>query len=262
MLTIIAAPTTQDFANPRLSENYSQPQFLTQSEQLVQICRKLSLKQLEEIMHISPHLAEVNQQRFRDWKPPFTLDNALQAIFAYGGDIYNSMRVSELSLHELDYMQKRVSILSGLYGLLRPLDLIQPYRLSMNVRLENPKGINLYHFWHDILTNHLNQIETDTIIDLAFDNYFKVIDSDKLKAKVIKPVFLDEKAGKYMNVNAYDKEAMGLMTRFIVRNKLESSKMLHEFSDHGYQYCAKESNEHELVFKRSEKTAQQYQNRN
>jgi len=161
--------------------------------------------------------------------------------------------------HELNFMQKAVCILSGLYGILRPLDLIQPYRLSMNVRLENPKGINLYHFWHETLTDYLNKTETDTIIDLAFDNYFKVIDQEKLQARVIKPVFLDEKAGKYMNVNAYAKEAMGLMTRFIVQNKLDSAKMLHEFNERGYQFMANESSDHELVFKRSEKTAQQYQ---
>ena len=260
MLTIIAAPTSQDFANPRLSEKYTQPQFLKQSEQLVHYCRQLSVKQLEELMHISPHLAELNQQRFQDWHTPFTPDNALQAVFAYSGDIYTSLKVSDLSLHELDYMQTAICILSGLYGILRPLDLIQPYRLSMNVRLENPEGINLYHFWHETLTSHLNQIETETIIDLAFDNYFKAIDKDKLKAQVIKPVFLDEKAGKYMNVNAYAKEAMGLMTRFIVRNKLHSLKMLHEFNEHGYQFAVHESSEDELVFKRSEKTAQQYRN--
>lgn len=258
MLTIIAAPTSQDFANPRLRQTYTEPQFLEQSEQLVHCCRQLDTKQFEEIMHISPHLAELNQQRFRDWHRPFTPDNALQAIFAYSGDIYKSLNVSNLSLHEINYMQKAVSILSGLYGILRPLDLIQPYRLSMNVHLENPKGINLYHFWHETLTHHLNQTETSIIIDLAFDNYFKVIDSEKLKARVIKPVFLDEKAGKYMNVNAYAKEAMGLMTRFIVQHKLESPKMLQEFAEHGYQFVQNESNEHQLVFKRSEKIAQQY----
>lgn len=259
MLTVIAAPTTQDFANPRLSSTYTQPQFLQQSAQLVHLCRQLSLSQLEEIMHISPHLAELNQQRFREWHQPFTPDNALQAIFAYGGDIYNSLHIDDLSLHKLDYMQQAVRILSGLYGLLRPLDLIQPYRLSMNVRLENPKGINLYHFWHETLTHYLNDTETDTIVDLAFDNYFKAIDQDKLQAKVIKPVFLDEKAGRYMNVNAYAKEAMGLMTRFIVDNKLESPKLLHEFNTNGYQFIKNESTEHELVFKRAEKVAKQYQ---
>lgn len=259
MLTVIAAPTSQDFANPRLSQDYTQPQFLSQSEQLVKCCRQLDLHQLEEVMHISEHLAQITQKHFHDWHQPFTPENALQAIFAYSGNIYNSLEVSELSLHELNYMQKAVCILSGLYGILRPLDLIQPYRLSMNVRLENPKGINLYHFWHKILTDYLNKTETDTIIDLAFDNYFKVIDQEKLQARVIKPVFLDEKAGKYMNVNAYAKEAMGLMTRFIVQNKLDSAKMLHEFNERGYQFMANESSDHELVFKRSEKTAQQYQ---
>ena len=210
------------------------------------------------MMKISPKLAELNQQRFKDWHTPFTPNNALQAVFAYEGDIYNSLDISDFSDEDIHFLQKNVLILSGLYGLLRPLDLIQPYRLTMNTRLKNAKGINLYHFWQQTLTEYFNQLPTDVYIDLAFDEYFKVIDKKSLKAKVVKPIFLDEKAGKYMNVNAYAKEAMGLMTRFIVKHRLTSPKDLVEFSLRGYQFDRAESNESELIFRRSEKTAAEY----
>ncbi|MDF7676844.1 peroxide stress protein YaaA [Neisseriaceae bacterium ESL0693] len=258
MFTIIAAPTSMNFNRPRLTATYTEPQFLHDSQTLVDLCRQLNLNQLEEVMKISPHLARLNQQRFQDWHTPFTPDNALQAIFAYEGDIYRSLDVGDFSTEDLHYTQNNVLILSGLYGLLRPLDLIQPYRLTMNTRLENPKGINLYHFWQQILTDYLNQLPTDLLIDLAFDEYFKVVDKKALKAKVIKPVFLDEKDGKYMNVNAYSKEAMGLMTRFIIKHWLTSPKDLIDFSLHGYRFDQTESTEQQWIFRRSAKTAAEY----
>lgn len=258
MFTIIAAPTSMDFNRPRLTATYTEPQFLQQSQILVDLCRKLNLTQLEELMKIRPKLAELNQQRFQDWHLPFKPENALQAIFAYEGDIYRSLDVGDFSNEDLHYSQKNILILSGLYGLLRPLDLIQPYRLTMTTRLENPKGINLYHFWQQTLTDYFNQLSADVLIDLAFDEYFKVVDKKALKAKVIKPVFLDEKDGKYMNVNAYSKEAMGLMTRFIVKHRLTSPKDLKDFSLHGYQFDQAESTEEAWVFRRSAKTAADY----
>ncbi|MDF7669931.1 peroxide stress protein YaaA [Orbaceae bacterium ESL0721] len=258
MFTIISAPTSMDFDRPALTSTHTQPQFLDQSKILVNLCRKLSIDQLESIMKISPKLAELNQQRFHDWHTPFTPKNALQAIFAYKGDIYNSLNISDFSSEELNFTQKNVQILSGLYGVLRPLDLIQPYRLTMNTRLVNPKGINLYHFWQQTLTNYFNQLESDILVDLAFDQYFKVVDQKSLKAKVIKPVFLDEKVGKYMNVNAYAKEAMGLMTRYIVKHHITSPEDLKAFTLHGYQFDKNASNDTEWVFRRSEKTAESY----
>lgn len=258
MFTVISAPTSMDFHRPRLTSTHTQPQFLDQSQMLVDLCRKLSLEQLEEIMKISPKLAHLNQQRFQNWHTPFTLENALQALFAYEGDIYNSLNVSDFSTEDMHYIQQNGLILSGLYGVLRPLDLIQPYRLPMNTRLENPKGINLYHFWQYTLTEYFNRLSADLLIDLAFDEYFKVLDKKTLKPKVLKPVFLDEKAGKYMNVNAYAKEAMGLMTRFIVKHRLTAPNDLKDFNLHGYRFDQAASNEHEWVFRRSEKTAAEY----
>ncbi|KQN49342.1 hypothetical protein ASE93_05440 [Serratia sp. Leaf50] len=256
MLTIISPAKTLDFESELATKRFTQPELLDKSSQLIGIAKKLTPAEISSLMGISDKLAHLNAERFNDWQPDFTADNARQAILAFKGDVYTGLQAENFSEKDFDFAQKHLRMLSGLYGLLRPLDLMQPYRLEMGIRLKNPQGTNLYAFWGDLLTEKLNVIlkeQGDNIlVNLASDEYFKAVKPAKLEGEIIKPVFLDEKNGNYKVISFYAKKARGLMSRFIIKERLTQAKQLKEFSLEGYQFDAARSEGNELVFTRAE----------
>ncbi|REF26174.1 hypothetical protein BDD26_0772 [Xenorhabdus cabanillasii] len=256
MLITISPAKTLDYESPLATEKYSQPALLEESKQLINVCRTLTTAQIGSLMGISDKLAGLNAARFGEWKPGFTPENARQAILAFKGDVYTGMQAETFSDADFDFAQTHLRILSGLYGVLRPLDLMQPYRLEMGIKLENPRGKDLYKFWGDRITENLNaaleQQGDDVLINLASDEYFKSVNTKKLSANMIKPVFLDEKNGKYKVISFYAKKARGLMSRFIIQNQLTDPARLVEFNLEGYAFDESLSRRNELVFKRSE----------
>ncbi len=256
MLMVISPAKTLDFASPLASQKFSQPALLDKSQQLIDVARDLSPAHIASLMKISDKLAELNAQRFNDWQPPFSLDNARQAILAFKGDVYTGLQAENFSAKEFDFAQQHLRILSGLYGLLRPLDLMQAYRLEMGIKLKNPQANDLYGFWGDTLTGALNdalaQQGDDVLVNLASDEYFKAVKPKKLNGRIIKPVFLDEKSGKFKVISFYAKKARGLMSRYIIQNRLTKPEQLKKFDLEGYFFDAQSSSADELVFKRHE----------
>ncbi|QTL40468.1 peroxide stress protein YaaA [Xenorhabdus budapestensis] len=256
MLITISPAKTLDYESLLATEKYSQPALLEESKQLIDICRTLTPAQISSLMGISDKLAGLNAARFGEWKPDFTPENARQALLAFKGDVYTGMQAETFSDADFDFAQTHLRILSGLYGVLRPLDLMQPYRLEMGIKLENPRGKDLYKFWGDRITENLNtaleQQGDDVLINLASDEYFKSVNTKKLSANIIKPVFLDEKNGKYKVISFYAKKARGLMSRFIIQNQLTNPARLVEFNLEGYAFDESLSKSNELVFKRPE----------
>ncbi len=256
MLITISPAKTLDYASPLVTDKYTQPELLAESEKLIKVCRKLAPADIASLMKISDKLAGLNAARFGEWHTDFTPDNARQAILAFKGDVYTGMQAETFSDADFNFAQSHLRILSGLYGLLRPLDLMQPYRLEMGTRLKNTRGKNLYEFWGDIITNQLNQAlaaQGDQIlVNLASDEYFKSVNSKKFDGVIIKPVFLDEKNGQYKVISFYAKKARGLMSRFIIQNKLTKTEQLSDFNLEGYQFNENQSKGNELVFTRAE----------
>ncbi len=256
MLILISPAKTLDYQSPLATERYTQPELLDHSQQLISEVRKLSAPQIATLMGISDKLADLNATRFHDWQPDFTPANARQAILAFKGDVYTGLQAETFSEADFDFAQKHLRMLSGLYGVLRPLDLMQPYRLEMGTRLANPAGHDLYSFWGDTLTEALNQAlqaqGDQVLINLASDEYFRAVKPAKLNARLIKPVFLDEKSGHYKVISFYAKKARGLMSRFVIEHRLTQPDQLKQFDADGYRFDAAASQGNELVFKRQE----------
>ncbi|MFP1753027.1 peroxide stress protein YaaA [Lonsdalea quercina] len=257
MLITISPAKTLDYTSPLPTTRHSQPELLEHSSQLIERCKTLTPAEISSLMGISDKLAGLNAARFNDWQPHFTPDNARQALLAFKGDVYTGLAAEDFSDRDFSFAQQHMRILSGLYGVLRPLDLMQPYRLEMGIKLKNQAGDNLYQFWGDTITGTLNQaLEAqgdDILINLASDEYFKSVKPKKLNARIIKPVFLDEKNGKYKVISFYAKKARGLMSRFIIQNQLTKPEQLKEFDLEGYGFAAEASSADELVFKRAER---------
>lgn len=256
MLVIISPAKTLDYQSPLATERFTQPELLDKSRQLIKICRELTPAQISSLMGISDKLAGLNAARFSDWQPSFTPDNSRQALLAFKGDVYTGLQAHDFSEQDFDFAQRHLRMLSGLYGVLRPLDLMMPYRLEMGIRLENPKGKDLYSFWGEHITKKLNealeQQGDNVVVNLASDEYFKSVKTAKLHATLIKPVFLDEKNGKYKVISFYAKKARGLMSRFIIKNRLTNAEQLADFNLEGYAFDRAASSGNELVFKRPE----------
>ncbi|MCW2256346.1 cytoplasmic iron level regulating protein YaaA (DUF328/UPF0246 family) [Providencia alcalifaciens] len=256
MLITISPAKTLDYESPLATQTFSQPELLNESQQLINVCRKLSPADIATLMKISDKLAGLNAARFGEWQSNFTPENARQAILAFKGDVYTGMQAETFSAQDFEFAQQHLRILSGLYGLLRPLDLMQPYRLEMGTRLKNPRGKDLYEFWGDIITNQLNNALVaqgdQVLVNLASDEYFKSVNVKKLDGIMVKPVFLDEKNGKYKVISFYAKKARGLMSRFIIQNKLSKTDQLADFNLEGYQFDESQSKGNDLVFTRSE----------
>ena len=252
MLTVLSPAKTLDFESKESTKKFTQPEFLDEAEYLVEKLRKKSSRQLQNLMDISPDLADLNHDRFAKWSQPFDLDNARQAIFAFTGDVYQGLDVSQLKSDDLAYAQNHIRILSGLYGVLRPLDLMQPYRLEMGTSLKvTPKKDNLYKFWQDTLAKKLNEENDDEVlINLASQEYFKAVDKKALKAKIITPVFKDYKNGKYKVIAFFAKKARGAMARFIVQNRINDPEQLQAFDLMDYTYNSNQSTADQPVFTR------------
>ena len=256
MLIIISPAKTLDFESPASTNKSSKAAHLKDSSLLVDTLRNYSPDDLVELMGISYKLGELNHQRFHNWTLPFNKSNAKQAVYAFKGDVYTGLDVDTFSTEDLDFAQNHLRILSGLYGLLRPLDLIQPYRLEMGTKLSNDRGSNLYEFWDDRLSKALNKqlksLGSETLINLASNEYSKVIPKGTLNASTITPVFKDFKNGKYKIVSFYAKKARGLMSAYIIKNRIQDPEKIKRFKTAGYRYDKASSTANEWVFLRDE----------
>ena len=249
MLAIISPSKTQDFSECNI-DIFSQTRQLESSNELIGILKSKSKSQISKLMSLSEKLSELNFDRFQKFKLPFTLDNAKQAILAFKGDVYNGINAPDLSSEDLEFAQSKVRMLSGLYGVVRPLDLIQPYRLEMGTKLSNAKGPNLYDYWGSEISNVLNEDEPDLIINLASNEYFKAIDKNTLKANILDIVFKEKKGETYKVIGIYAKRARGLMINYIIRNRLENPEALKDFSDEGYRFDRDLSSDSSWVYLR------------
>jgi cytoplasmic iron level regulating protein YaaA (DUF328/UPF0246 family) len=254
MLTVISPAKTLDFETPPTTRRSTQPQFIERSSELVEDARKLDPDGIRELMGVSENIAELNHKRFMDWGAPFSLDNAKQAILAFKGDVYTGLEAETMSAAQLGFAQKHLCILSGLYGLLRPLDLMQAYRLEMGLKFANRGGKNLYEFWGDDITRALNtQLKksgSPVLVNLASNEYFRSVRSGALDGEIITPVFKDLKGDKYKVISFYAKKARGQMARFIIDKELNDPQELKKFRVDGYRYNRAESSAREPVFTR------------
>lgn len=256
MLILLSPSKTLNFEDEPDTDQYSQPRFLEEAETLVDILRDYETDELQELMDISQDLAELNEQRYEEFETPFDTDNAKQAIYAFEGDVYDDIDPEDYDEAQLEFLQNHVRILSGLYGLLRPLDLMQPYRLEMGTKLDNPDGDRLYDFWDETLTDQLAddlaKQEDDIILNLASNQYFDAIDPDDIGAEVISPSFKDWKSDRWMTISFYLKTIRGTMTDFVVRNQITDPDELASFTGRGYTYDDEKSSDTEPVYLRDE----------
>ena len=255
MLTVISPAKTLDFESPSITKKVSTPDFLAQSKELVGIMRKQSPKALARLMGISPKLAELNVQRFHNWKPPFNPDNAKQAVLAFRGDVYMGLEADSYNPRDFCFAQKNLRILSGLYGLLRPLDLIQPYRLEMGTQLTNKHGKDLYEFWGDRITNallgELSQHRNKTLVNLASNEYFRSVNTSLLPNRLVTPIFKDYSKGSYKVLSFFAKKARGYMSSFIVKNRITKPEDLKAFDVDGYRFNPDLTTDDQWVFTRN-----------
>ena len=256
MLILISPAKTLDFETPAVTDHFTQPDFLARSQVLIETLRELAPDDLSRLMKISDKLAELNHQRNMNWQPPFTPDNAKQAVLAFKGDVYTGLEAESFSADDFAYAEQHLRILSGLYGLLRPLDLIQPYRLEMGTKLENPEGSNLYQFWGNQITEAINDLLKEqpepVVVNLASNEYYKAVKPKLLAGEVITPVFKDCKNGNYKIISFYAKKARGLMAAYIVQNRLNEVEQLKRFDAEGYYYSEAHSSPKGWVFLRDE----------
>ena len=256
MLIVVSPAKTLDFDTPPVISEFTQPQLLAESALLIERARQLTPTDIGQLMKISDKLAGLNAARFADWQPDFTPGNAKQALLAFKGDVYTGLDAENLSAKDFEFAQQHLRMLSGLYGLLRPLDLMQAYRLEMGTKLDNVRGKDLYQFWGDIITDKLNDALAEqgdnVLINLASNEYFKAVQPKRLAGQIITPVFKDCKNGQYKIISFYAKKARGLMARYIIQNQLTQVSQLTAFDTDGYYFVEAESTATELMFKREE----------
>lgn len=256
MLIVISPAKTLDYSSPVPTPEFSRPTLLKDSAELVEIMRSFGPNDLAELMKISHKLGELNAQRFLEWKTPFTAKNARQAIYAFKGDVYTGLDANTLSEDDLLFAQEHLRMLSGLYGILRPLDLMQAYRLEMGTSLKNDRGNNLYQFWGGKITKTLNKqlkaLGSNVVVNLASNEYFKSINTDSLDAEIITPIFKDQKNGKYKVISFYAKKARGLMSAYAIKKRISNVDQLKQFNVSGYYFDKASSTAREWVFLRDE----------
>jgi cytoplasmic iron level regulating protein YaaA (DUF328/UPF0246 family) len=254
-MIIILSPTKNlDFSKQSITNKFTQPKFQFQAKEIMQACKSLSFNDVKLLMKLSEKLAQTNYQRIQNWQMPFDKNNAKQAILSYSGEVFNGLDANSLNKNQLLYAQDRVRILSALYGVLSPLDLIQPYRLEMLTKLSVGKSKDLYKYWGSILTDEINK-ELDkhkekVLVNLASNEYSKAVNFKKIRHKLITPIFKEMKDDDFKVVTIYSKKARGLMTRFIIENKIENPEQLVLFDAEGYYYNDELSSEEEMVFVR------------
>ena len=254
MLIIISPSKTLELNGHIPALDFAQPIFPKEAELLIKLLRKLSVDQLIELMDVSPKLAQLNQERFYTWRPEFSIGNSHPAIFAFRGEVYNGIGADTLSLEDLKTGNDQLRILSGLYGVIRPLDLIRPYRLEMGTSFKVGKHTNLYPYWQQKITTQiredLDRANTNLLVNLASVEYFKVLDQKKLKAEIITPEFREGKNGTYKMVTIFAKKARGLMTRYILQNKITEEEEINTFNLAGYCFNPHLSQKGKPVFTR------------
>lgn len=254
MLILISPAKTLDFENARVVDTKTQPEYASKAKQLVSLLKKFEPAELMTFMNISEKLAALNHMRFKQWQPEPDDSTAKQAICAFKGEVFNGLNVDEWSNENFLFAQDHLRILSGLYGVLRPLDQISPYRLEMGTKLENKKGKNLYDFWDDTITKsiqkQLNEQGDNILVNLASNEYFKSVNTKKLKAEIITPVFKNAKNGEYKVISIYAKKARGLISRYIIENEISDVEQLKLFDTEGYFYNDKLSKGNQWVFTR------------
>jgi cytoplasmic iron level regulating protein YaaA (DUF328/UPF0246 family) len=252
MKIVISPAKSLDFEKTLPNNLFTKPVYLKQTKEIVKVLKKLNPKDLSELMHISDALAQLNWQRNKAFKTPFTSENARPAIYTFNGEVYLGLDSYSIPEEKLDVLQNKLRILSGQYGILKPLDLMQPYRLEMGTSLAIGENKNLYGFWKETLTNALNKElkKNELFINLASNEYFSVIDAKKLKVPVITPEFKDYKDGKLKMISFFAKKARGLMVRYIIDNNIETLDGLKGFNYEGYSFDANLSIGNTLVFTR------------
>jgi cytoplasmic iron level regulating protein YaaA (DUF328/UPF0246 family) len=254
MLFLLSPAKSLDYDSPAGDVPHTQPLFTKQSAELIKLLREYSPQQISELMDLSDALSGLNAARYQAWSPKFTAKNSKQAMLAFNGDVYDGLNAKTLKPADLDWAQAHVCILSGLYGVLRPLDWMQPYRLEMGTSLENPKGKNLYKFWGTQIADYLNERQagekSPVVVNLASQEYFKAVDTKALKARVIECVFEDWKGGQYKVISFFAKRARGLMARYATTKHLTTPKQLEKFNLDGYAFDAQASEPDRLVFRR------------
>ncbi len=254
MLIVISPAKTLDLEPAPKALKFTQPDMLEQSEELINILTTKSPADIEKMMKISPKLAELNTERYHTWNRPFSQDNAKQAVLAFKGDVYTGLEAETFSEKEFDYAQDHLRILSGLYGVLRPLDLMQAYRLEMGIKLENSEGKNLYDFWGSSITKQLNlqlrSIDSNILLNLASNEYFKSVKVKEIDADIVTPIFKDWKNGQYKIISFYAKKARGVMSAWILQNQVDEVDALLGFNQTGYEYSPNDSDALNPVFVR------------
>jgi cytoplasmic iron level regulating protein YaaA (DUF328/UPF0246 family) len=257
MLIVLSPAKSLDYKTPALVKAPTLPEFVTESAKLISELKKLSPQDIADLMGLSDQLAALNVGRYRDWSKKFTTENSKPAIYAFNGDVYDGFDVKTLNSKALDFAQDHLRILSGLYGALRPLDLMQPYRLEMGTSFQNARGKDLYAFWGERVTNSLKEIlekqKKPVLLNLASEEYFKVLQAKSFTCPVIAPVFQDGKDGKFKIISFYAKRARGLMARYVIENRITDPADLKGFNLDGYKYVASESKPEKPVFRRPER---------
>ena len=260
MILVISPAKALDYETPPTTATFTQPDFLDHAAELIEVLREKSPAQIAELMSLSDQLSSLNVARYASWSRPFAPDSAKQALLAFDGDVYEGLDAKSLADDDLAWAQDHLRILSGLYGVLRPLDLMQAYRLEMGTRLANPRGKNLYEFWGERITEELNRLlarEEDAgrervLVNLASDEYFKSVKPKKLNGRIVTPVFEDWKGGRYKIISFYAKRARGLMSRYVITRRIDEVEALQGFDAEGYAFAADASDADTLVFRRRE----------
>ena len=256
MIILLSPAKTLDFENPAVEKTCTEPEFLSLSKNLIAGLSKMSNEEISKLMGISDKLAALNSERYKSWNVKHESKNSKQAILAFKGDVYEGMKAWDYTKEDFIYAQKNLRMLSGLYGLLRPLDLIQPHRLEMGTGYANPAGKDLYAFWGDRLCNTLNRelkaSGSRFLINLASQEYFKSTQPKNLEGEIVSPIFKDEKNGKFKIISFYAKKARGMMASHLIKNRIDSIDGLRKFNNSGYQFEPSESTDLQPVFLRSE----------
>ena len=257
MLIVISPAKTLDLESKYKSPLTTRPEFLPDSGKLIKIMREYSAQDLKQLMNTSDAISTLNVERFKKWKTPFSETNARPAIFTFKGDVYTGLEVENFSSADLKYAQDHLRILSGLYGALKPLDLMQAYRLEMGTSISNERGKNLYEFWGDKVTDAINRDmsaqKDDTLVNLASNEYFSVLNKKSVQANIVTPVFKDYSNGKYRVISFYAKKARGKMAAWIIQNRVSKPGALADFAIDGYRYSSAESSPDKPVFLRKPK---------
>ena len=257
MLIVLSPAKSLDYKTPAKVKAPTLPEFVSESAKLIADLKKLSPQEVANLMGLSDQLAALNVGRYRDWSKKFTEENSKPAIYAFDGDVYDGFDVKTLDAKAIAFAQDHIRILSGLYGALRPLDLMQPYRLEMGTSFKNARGKDLYAFWGERVTHSLKQVleqqKKPVLLNLASEEYFKVLQAKNLDCPVISPIFQDGKDGKYKIISFYAKRARGLMARYVVENRITDAADLKGFNLDGYKYVPSESKPEKPLFRRPER---------